>query len=54
MRAICKVCQLIDKDETTKEVHFCVQCNEWICEECRPNMLKRAKAALVKLIKNMN
>ena len=47
MKGICRVCELVDKDSRPKPITYCNMCYAWICEECEPNLLKRAKAALI-------
>lgn len=47
MVGICRVCELIDKDKEGKYVEYCKTCDALICSKCRPDMLRRAKAALM-------
>ncbi len=32
--AICRCCQLVDKDSSKKEVCFCETCKNYLCREC--------------------
>jgi len=52
-QGICKVCELLDKDIRIKNISFCKQCNEYICFDCEPNLLRRGKAAFIQAIKNL-
>ena len=47
----CKVCQLIDGDNSFKNVEFCYLCGQWICESCMPKIGKRGWAAIINTIK---
>lgn len=42
----CKVCQLLDGDNTVKKVYFCSMCNAHICEPCSENIERRWSAFL--------
>ena len=53
MNAICRVCELIDNDTTLKEVEYCELCKANICNECKPNLLKRGKAAIKEQMKKL-
>lgn len=41
---ICKVCALLDGDESIKKVKFCDFCNVHICEPCENNITRRFDA----------
>lgn len=41
---ICRCCELIDKDTTTKKVYECKTCDANICGKCNNNYPKRALA----------
>ena len=41
---ICKVCALLDGDETVKKVKFCDFCNVHICESCENDLVRRFNA----------
>jgi len=47
---ICEVCYLIDGDTKAKDVEYCETCKACICKECRPNLFRRGKAAILKQI----
>ena len=47
---VCKVCELVDGDESVKEVAFCTFCGVYICNKCNSDYIKRMEAfVLVKL-----
>lgn len=52
MKAICKVCELIDKDTSIKEVVFCNFCNATMCEPCERNWLRRGQAMIIDKLKS--
>jgi len=52
MQAICKVCELIDKDIIPKECEWCETCSAFICKKCEPNLLRRGMA-YIKLKKKL-
>ena len=41
----CEVCELLDSDQRAKRVSWCSLCGAWLCEACRRNPLRRARAA---------
>lgn len=43
---VCRVCELIDNNTAIKPVIFCGVCGQYLCDECRPNYGKRARAAV--------
>lgn len=49
---ICKVCELLDNDTTPKKVSFCKACNEYLCEPCEKNWIRRGKAMIKSKIKS--
>jgi hypothetical protein len=51
MRAICKVCELLDKDTTIKDVVWCNFCQASMCEPCERNWLRRAEAMILSKLK---
>lgn len=51
MRAICKVCELLDKDTTIKKVVWCNFCNAAMCEPCEQNWLRRGQAMILSKLK---
>jgi hypothetical protein len=51
MKAICKVCELLDKDTTIKEVIYCKFCDAVMCEPCERNLLRRAEAMMISKLK---
>jgi len=40
----CRVCQLLDNDNTIKKVKFCGFCNAHICESCEGDIGRRFEA----------
>jgi len=46
---ICDVCRLIDGDLTRKSVTYCGFCKAWMCEKCRKDPIRRARAVLAKV-----
>lgn len=46
----CAVCVYVDGDATIKPVKWCSICGVWICDECRPDLAKRAEALVKRLI----
>ena len=51
--AICKVCEIVDKNPMLKECEWCGFCSAFICKECEPNLFKRGMA-YIKLKKKLN
>jgi hypothetical protein len=47
INGVCKVCALLDSDLSVKVVRFCASCNEYICNECEKQYIKRFHAFLV-------
>jgi hypothetical protein len=47
---VCEVHDLLDGDRRPRLVLFCSMCQAWICDECRGNWGRRARAALMKRI----
>jgi hypothetical protein len=47
MKAICRVCELIDNDKTIKEVIYCDMCKASMCKPCEVNWLRRGEAAIL-------
>jgi hypothetical protein len=45
---VCDVHALLDNDRRERPVMFCPMCQAWICDECRGNWGRRARAALLK------
>lgn len=43
--APCKVCQLLDNDNTEKPVSWCDVCKAYICKSDTANWVRRAEAA---------
>jgi hypothetical protein len=43
---ICRVCELVDNDRRLKPVLYCSICDAKICDNCRPNITRRAIAAI--------
>lgn len=50
---VCDVHKYAKNDEQYREVIYCKTCDSWICDECRPNKLLRAKAASIKLLHSL-
>jgi hypothetical protein len=48
LRGVCDVHRLVDGDTRERWVLFCTMCESWICDECRGNWPKRARAAILK------
>lgn len=44
---ICRVCELVDGDQSIKPVTYCPTCSHWICDECMPEIYKRGLAAAI-------
>lgn len=42
----CTVCAAFG-DKAVKPVLFCSMCGAWICDKCRPNMVRRSFAMLI-------
>ena len=38
---VCKVCELVDKDTSTKDVTYCDMCGVHICRQCNFDLKKR-------------
>jgi hypothetical protein len=41
---VCKVCELVDKDNSVKIVVFCSFCGVYICNKCNSDYFKRMEA----------
>lgn len=48
MWGVCDCCWLLDGDCRTKLVTWCSLCSSWLCEPCKFDPLRRARAAMVK------
>lgn len=44
----CDACRLIDGDFSPKHVQYCKVCDAYLCDRCRPNPWRRAKAAVLR------
>ena len=44
---ICRVCQLVDKDNSIKQCTYCPACSHWICTDCMPEIHKRGFAMAI-------
>lgn len=51
MKGICRVCELLDKDTTEKEIVWCNFCQAAMCKDCERNWLRRGQAAILDKIK---
>ena len=49
-QGVCDVHRLVYEDLVIRNVLFCKGCNSWICDECRPDAVLRAKAMAIKLL----
>lgn len=52
MRA-CDVCTLVDGDETPKETGYCGICRAHMCEPCRDDTPRRARAMALRHLKGL-
>lgn len=43
----CKVCQLLDNDNTVKIVTYCGLCGVYICNHCNADITRRWEAFLI-------
>jgi hypothetical protein len=50
---VCDVCRLVDDDEAPKPCRFCAWCKSWLCERCRPDLMRRARAATIQAARNV-
>ena len=50
---VCDVHKYALGDTSKRRVLYCSDCNAWICDECRPNVMRRAKAMLVRSYKDI-
>lgn len=50
---VCEACLRIDRDNRIKNVTFCPLCNAWLCDSCKRNWPRRAKAAALRQISNL-
>lgn len=41
----CDVCLILDGDQSNKRCFYCSLCDKYICDACRPNLVRRADAA---------
>jgi hypothetical protein len=46
MMGWCTCCARLEGDYTEKPVAYCSLCDAWLCERCRGDWLRRARAAL--------
>ena len=44
IKTICRVCQIVDKDNSEKMVTYCETCKAYICDFCWNNWGRRALA----------
>jgi len=44
---VCKVCSLLENDNTAKVVTYCNMCGEYICNSCNTNLYARFQAFLI-------
>lgn len=45
-QAVCEVCRLLDNNHSEQTCRYCGTCDAWICDKCRPDLIRRAKAFL--------
>jgi hypothetical protein len=43
---VCTCCARLDDDQTEKPVAYCSLCDAWLCDRCRGDYWRRARAAL--------
>lgn len=43
---VCTCCERLDGDTSPKMVAYCSVCDAWLCDECREDYWRRARAAL--------
>lgn len=43
---ICKVCAIMDNNIIPKECEWCELCSQFICKECKPNLIRRGMAMI--------
>lgn len=46
--AVCEVCRLLDGDVRQKPCQYCPACQAWICQADIKNLVRRARAMLLK------
>lgn len=51
---VCEVHRLVHGDTTIRLVKWCELCKAFVCDDCRPNILKRATAAALRLLETTN
>jgi len=49
----CDVCVLVDGDHGVKQVGYCSLCNAWMCEACRSDTVRRAKAWKIRTMRGL-
>lgn len=48
VQGVCDVHRLVDKDLGERRVGYCSQCDAYMCDECRGNVVKRAQAWMLR------
>lgn len=51
IQGVCKVCELVDKDLSIKDVSYCDPCNVWMCINCQGDLVKRGEAIIIAVSK---
>lgn len=46
MKGICRVCDLLDNDTSTKTVYYCKACKAAMCIDCESNWVRRGLAMI--------
>ena len=52
IKAVCRVCELVDKDSGEKFCNYCELCKSYICYTCENNWARRIMAFGKNLFKN--
>lgn len=47
---VCDVCLLVDNDSRERLVKWCEVCKANVCDNCRGSVLRRAKAATLRVL----
>jgi len=50
-KGICHVHYLVHGDKEIRDIAYCSKCDAWICTECSPNKILRAKAMAISLLR---
>lgn len=47
------MCDLLDGDRSPKPVIYCGFCDAWLCDRCKQDMARRARAAAARVVQKV-